>query len=58
MSTTLNRVISGGANLIVPEEVRITGDRYTSREFMGDHLVVILNWFERLERLTAAGKSP
>lgn len=34
MSTTLNRPISGGANRIVPEEVRITGDRYTSREFM------------------------
>lgn len=34
MSTTLNRAISGGANRIVPEEVRITGDRYTSREFM------------------------
>ncbi len=34
MSTTLNREISGGANRIEPEEVRITGDRYTSREFM------------------------
>ena len=34
MSTTLNRAISGGANRIEPEEVRITGDRYTSREFM------------------------
>ena len=29
--------------------------RNTSREFMGDHLVVILNWFERLKALTGGG---
>lgn len=37
MSTTLSRtekILSGTTNRTVPEEVRITGDRYTSREFM------------------------
>ncbi|MBI1179299.1 MAG: Rieske 2Fe-2S domain-containing protein [Alphaproteobacteria bacterium] len=37
MSTTLpqsKRNLSGRTNRIVPEEARVTGDRYTSREFM------------------------